>query len=56
MKQPTLVLPKGRLYKSIKELFNKNNIELPDENSRQYFFENYFEDCNLFLAKPKAIP
>lgn len=56
MKQPTLVLPKGRLYKSIKELFNKKGIELPDENSRQYFFENYFEDCNLFLAKPKAIP
>lgn len=56
MKQPTLVLPKGRLYKSIKDLFNQKGIELPDENNRQYFFENYFEDCNLFLAKPKAIP
>lgn len=52
----TLVLPKGKLYNNIKELFQLKGLSLPNENCRQYFFSNWFEGCNLFIAKPKAIP
>lgn len=53
---PTLILPKGRLYNDIQKFFQLKGFLLPDENSRQYYFPNWFEECNLFIAKPKAIP
>ncbi len=54
--KPTLVIPKGRLYTGIKHMFNVCNIDMPDENTRQYYFPNWSDDCSLFIAKPKAIP
>ena len=54
--KPILVIPKGRLYTGIKHMFNECNIELPNENIRQYYFPDWSDDCSLFIAKPKAIP
>lgn len=56
MKKPILVVPKGRLYKSIKRLFELKGIDMPCEDTRQYYFPDWSEDCALFIAKPKAIP
>lgn len=53
---PTILLPKGRLYEGIHEMYSRKGISLPDPNSRQYWFPRFFDDCNLFIAKPKAIP
>lgn len=52
-----LVLPKGRLYPLLCKWFKgKMDIDLPSSESRVYFYENFFGDCSLFLAKPKSIP
>lgn len=52
----TIAVPKGRLYKGIKEYLKKINIELPEE-TRQYYYKDYFAPgVNLFIAKPKSIP
>lgn len=56
MKKPILVIPKGRLYNNIKELFESKGINLPESNVRQYFYPDWSDDCALFIAKPKAIP
>ena len=53
---PTLVLPKGRLYNKLISFFQEKGFSLPEESTRQYHFPNWFGDCDLFLAKPKAIP
>lgn len=53
---PTILLPKGRLYENIHAMYAERGIVLPDPASRQYWFPQYFDDCNLFIAKPKAIP
>lgn len=53
---PTLVLPKGRLYNKLISFFQEKGFSLPEETTRQYHFPNWFGDCDLFLAKPKAIP
>lgn len=36
--KPILVVPKGRLYTGVKSLFNECNIDMPDENTRKYYF------------------
>ena len=54
--KPILVVPKGRLYTGVKSLFNECNIDMPDENTRKYYFPDWSDDCALFIAKPKAIP
>lgn len=56
MTKPILVIPKGRLYKHIKELFLSKGISLPDADTRQYFYPDWSKDCALFIAKPKAVP
>lgn len=57
---PTIAIPKGRLYKQLDDLiFEKSNhtIRLPfTDCNRSYFVPGFMGDCNLFLAKPKAIP
>ncbi|MDR2540645.1 MAG: ATP phosphoribosyltransferase [Candidatus Peribacteria bacterium] len=53
---PTVVLPKGRLYQGLYDLYQSKGINLPPPNTRQYYWEKYFDDCNLFIAKPKAVP
>ncbi len=55
-KLPTLVLPKGRLYEGIFKLFSSKKLLLPHSDSRHYFFPQWFDDCNIFIAKPKSIP
>lgn len=54
--KPTLAVPKGRLYTEIKKLFNSCDIDMPDEDTKQYYFPDWSDDCSLFIAKPKAIP
>lgn len=39
---PTLILPKGRLYNDIQKFFQLKGFLLPDENSRQYYFPNVY--------------
>lgn len=53
-----IVLPKGRLYGQLMEMFKKIGIALPDvDKIRQYYWKGYFADgIDLFIAKPKAIP
>lgn len=53
---PTIVLPKGRLYKQLYDFYNQKGVVLPSYDTKKYFFEKYFNDCNLFIAKPKSIP
>ena len=54
--KPILVVPKGSLYTGVKALFNECNIDMPDENTRKYYFPDWSDDCALFIAKPKTIP
>ena len=54
---PTIVVPKGRLSEQIIRLFKIIGYELPDiERTRKYFYEQFFDDADLFFAKPKAVP
>lgn len=53
---PTIALPKGRLYKQLYDFYDYIGITLPHPNTKKYFFEEYFDDCNLFIVKPKSIP
>lgn len=55
-KLPTLVLPKGRLYDGVYNLFKEKGLELPKSDSRVYFYPKWFDDCNVFIGKPRAIP
>lgn len=51
--KPTLVLPTGRLYLQLMEFIK---TPLPAPATRQYFFDDVFDDCNIFFAKPRSIP
>ncbi|MEG1009205.1 MAG: ATP phosphoribosyltransferase [Clostridia bacterium] len=54
--KPTIVFPKGRLYTDLQKLYLSKGIILPDQNNRRYFYDDLFDDCNIFIAKPKSIP
>lgn len=55
-KDVTIVIPKGRLFRYMREIFAKQDIELPSDG-RKYFYKDFFEKgVNLFIAKPRAIP
>lgn len=50
-----LSLPTGRLYEYLSENFKEKNIILPNLDERKYFYKNFIENTDLFLAKPKSI-
>lgn len=49
---PTLILPKGRLYNDIQKFFQLKGFLLPDENSRQYYFPK-IKMCGEQVEVPK---
>lgn len=51
----TIVLPTGRLYSVLTEHFSNKGISLPSLSERKYFYPNFLDNMNLFLAKPKSI-
>lgn len=54
---PTLVIPKGRLYTQINEIIKSIlGKELPNQSERRCFWPNWFNELNIFIAKPKSIP
>lgn len=51
----TIVLPTGRLYSTLEDYFSFKNIILPQLSERKYFYPNFINGFDLFLAKPKSI-
>lgn len=50
-----LSLPTGRLYEYLFKYFKEKNIVLPNLDERKYFYKEFIENTDLFLAKPKSI-
>lgn len=50
-----IALPTGRLYPTLEKYFSNIKITLPSLTERKYFYPNFVNGLDLFLAKPKSI-